>query len=91
MKIREIINLILGRKSSKNIARERLQLVLIHDRAVASPRLLHLIKDDICAVISKYMAIDPESSQVTLKQGDGAATLQASFTIRSLKRGSDET
>jgi cell division topological specificity factor len=87
MKIREIFNYILGRKSSRSIARERLHLVLMQDRAAVSPRLLQLIKEDICAAISHYMVIDAESSRVSLKPGDGAATLEAVFMVKSLKRG----
>jgi cell division topological specificity factor MinE len=90
MKIREIFNYILGRKSSRNIARERLHRVLMQDRAAVSPRLLHLIKEDICAVISNYMVIDHESSRVSLKPGDGAATLEAVFMVKSLKRGREQ-
>ena len=38
-------------KTSKNVAKERLKLVLVHDRVDCSPQLLNMIKDDILRVI----------------------------------------
>jgi len=44
--------------NSKNAAKERLKLVLIHDRANVSPHFLDMVKGDIIRVISDYMEID---------------------------------
>lgn len=51
---------IFGRKKeqSKNVAKERLKLVLVHDRSDLSPKLLEMIKTDIIKVISQYADID---------------------------------
>ena len=48
------------KKSSKNIAKERLKLVLVHDRVDCSPELIELIQRDIIEVISKYAEIDKD-------------------------------
>ena len=40
---------------SKDVAKERLKLVLIHDRANVSPKFLEMVKGDIIKVISNYM------------------------------------
>ncbi|HCO18345.1 MAG TPA: cell division topological specificity factor MinE [Tissierellales bacterium] len=45
-------------EKSKNVAKERLKLVLVHDRADLSPRFLEMIKTDIVKVISQYAEID---------------------------------
>lgn len=50
--------------NSKNVAKERLKLVLIHDRAHVSPRFLDMIKGDIIRVISDYVDIDEEGLDV---------------------------
>lgn len=47
-----------GRPSSKEVAKDRLKLILIHDRANVSPELLEMMKTDILEVISKYVIID---------------------------------
>ncbi len=45
-------------EKSKNVAKERLKLVLVHDRSDLSPRFLEMIKTDIIKVISQYAEID---------------------------------
>ena len=57
-----------GRKQekSKNIAKERLKLVLVHDRADLSPQFLDMIKGDIIRIISEYVDIDEEGLDIKL-------------------------
>ncbi len=55
-------------ESSGQMAKQRLQMVLIHDRADLPPGMLELIKDDIIQVIAKHMAIDTEKVVVHLEQ-----------------------
>lgn len=52
--------------SSKDIAKERLKLVLIHDRANVSPQFLEMIKGELIQVISDYMEIDEKGLEVKL-------------------------
>lgn len=52
--------------SSKDIAKERLKLVLIHDRANVSPQFLEMIKGELIKVISDYMEIDDRGLEVKL-------------------------
>lgn len=52
--------------NSKDIAKERLKLVLIHDRANVSPQFLEMIKSEIIDVISDYMEIDEKGLEITL-------------------------
>lgn len=59
---------IFGKKEekSKNVAKERLKLVLVHDRADLSPKFLDMIKGDIIRVISEYADIDEEGLDIKL-------------------------
>ncbi len=59
--------------SGQDVARERLRLVLAHDRADISPGMLAMLKDDIIAVLRKYIEIDPAQVEVNIMQ-DGRAT-----------------
>lgn len=52
--------------SSKDIAKERLKLVLIHDRANVSPQFLEMIKGELINVISDYMEIDEGGLEIKL-------------------------
>ncbi|MFO7295186.1 MAG: cell division topological specificity factor MinE [Caldicoprobacter sp.] len=57
-----------GESKSKDIAKERLKLVLIHDRANISPKFLDMIKDDIIKVISSYMEIEEADLDIRLSR-----------------------
>ncbi len=71
---------------SKDVAKERLRLLLIHDRAHLSPELLQEVKQEIIDVINKYMEIDEESSQVQLTRGQNSAQLEANMIVKNIKR-----
>lgn len=56
------------RKSSGNVAKDRLKLVLVSDRANCSPEIMEQIKNDIINVISKYVEIDVEGLDIKITQ-----------------------
>lgn len=64
-----------GRRSSAQTAKQRLQLVLVHDRAEIPPGVLALIKDDIIAVISRRVNIDREHVVVNVTHEDKMSKL----------------
>lgn len=78
-------------KNSKDVAKERLKLVLIHDRANVSPQFLEMVKGEIIKVISHYMDIDEGALDIQLtraKSEDGQAmvpALIANIPIKNLK------
>jgi len=84
-----VLNLFSSRPSSKDMAKERLKLILIHDRASVSPELLDKIKEEILAVISKYVEIDSSEIDVKMTKLDdeegGSPALIASIPIRNIK------
>jgi cell division topological specificity factor len=71
---------------SKNVAVERLRLVLVHDRANISPGLMEALKEDLIAVISKYMDIDEETMEISLNSGELSATLVANIPVKRIRR-----
>ena len=78
-----------ARSSSKSVAKDRLKLILIHDRSNVSPELLELIKNDILMVLAKYVDIDSEEIDVKLVRTDAsqgnAPALIANIPIKGLK------
>lgn len=74
---------------SKDVARERLRLVLIHDRSLVSPELINALKIDLIQVIQQYMDIDVESLLVNLENGDDSVALVANIPIKGLKRAAN--
>ena len=54
--------------ASKNVAKDRLKLVLVHDRVNCSSQVLEMLKTDIIKVISNYMEIDEEELDIQITQ-----------------------
>lgn len=54
------------RKSSCQVAKDRLKILLISDRVNCSPEMMELIKTDIAKVISKYMKIDAQNMEIQI-------------------------
>lgn len=64
MKIRNIFR----KKSSREVAKDRLKILLISDRVNCSQEMMEMIKNDIAKVISKYMKIDTESMEIQISK-----------------------
>jgi len=84
----EFISRMLGREnaSSKTVAKERLRLVLVHDRASISPAMLNKLKEELIKVISNYMEIDETALEVNLCQDDRDVALVANIPVMKMKR-----
>jgi cell division topological specificity factor len=52
--------------ASKDIAKERLRLILVHDRANVSPKFLEMIKGQLINIISDYMEIEEDGMEIKL-------------------------
>ena len=59
------------RKSSRELAKDRLKILLISDRVNCSPEVLDLIKQDIAKVISRYMKIDAQNMEIQIIKSSG--------------------
>ena len=79
------------KKSSGDVAKDRLKLLLVSDRANCSPDIMEAIKNDIIAVISKYMEIDASGLdiQITQTESDGGhgnvPAIYANIPIKELR------
>lgn len=85
----ELFKIFSTKASPKDVAKERLRLILIHDRAKLSPEILESIKEDILKVLSKYVEIDNGEIDVKMTtteeiQGDTPALI-ASIPIKRMK------
>ncbi|HIT90929.1 MAG TPA: cell division topological specificity factor MinE [Candidatus Merdenecus merdavium] len=76
------------KKNSSNIAKDRLKLLLVSDRANCSPEIMELIKNDMIQVIKKYMEIDGEGLDIQITQTvseDGTSSVPALFANIPIK------
>ena len=72
------------RKTSRQIAKDRLKILLISDRVNCSPEMMDMIKNDISKVISKYMKIDTANMEILISKTTPA--LYASIPILDLNK-----
>lgn len=75
-----------GEKPSSQIAKRRMQVVLMHDRMDIAPDLMESLKNDILAVLSRYMEIDQKSIQVDLEQGKDYTALVSNVQVKRVYR-----
>ncbi|MCI9539513.1 MAG: cell division topological specificity factor MinE [Lachnospiraceae bacterium] len=79
------------KKTSSDLAKNRLKLLLVSDRANCTPELMEMIKNDIIMVISKYMVIDADGLDIQITQTDSEGdngsvpALYANIPIRDIK------
>jgi cell division topological specificity factor len=72
-----------NRKSSAPAARERLQILLAHERANIGGQsdLVTILREEILAVVAKHVDIDPEKVTVKMERGDNVSTLEVDIEI----------
>ena len=54
------------KETSKDIARDRLKLLLVHDRANCSPEFLEMIREEILQVLEKHVNFDDEKLDIRI-------------------------
>lgn len=77
-----------GRRSSAPIARERLQILLAHERTVVGGKsdLVAILREEILAVIGKHVAMEADNVRVRMERGDSVSTLEVEVDIPSQAR-----
>ena len=83
MTLKEFIDKLLRRQpASAETAKERLQLVLAHDRSDLNPELLEQMRREILEVVARYVEIDLAEGDVSLETEDRVTALVANLPIR---------
>lgn len=72
-------------EASKNAAKDRLRLVLMHDRTDIPSTMMDAIRAEMVAVMSKYVEIDQEALEVMLEKEAGAIGLVMNIPIKRVK------
>lgn len=73
---------IFTRRASAPVARERLQVLLAHERAsIGQTDLVAVLREEILAVIAKHVTFDPDNLRVRMERGDQMSTLEVEVDI----------
>jgi cell division topological specificity factor len=68
--------------ASAPVARERLQILLAHERSLrGQPDLLVLLRDEILAVVSRHVTLDPDKVIVKMDRGESVSTLEVDIEL----------
>lgn len=83
-----VLSRLVGRAEpkSREVAKERLKFVLVHDRTDISPAVVEKLKDDIITVISKYVDFDRDEVNVQLTRDSRENRLVADIPLRNSPR-----
>jgi cell division topological specificity factor len=75
-----------GKKKSAKSAKERLQLVLTHDRTDITPAQLDALKDELIEVISRHIEIDPDAVNIDVAREGREQRLIADIPLKAKAR-----
>lgn len=68
--------------ASAPVARERLQILLAHERGLrGQPDLLELLRAEILATVSRHVSLDPEKVIVRMERGNHVSTLEIDIEV----------
>jgi cell division topological specificity factor len=72
-----------GRRATAPVARERLQILLSHERIAVrgGPDLVGMLREEILAVIAKHISVDPEKVMVKMDYGDSVSMLAVDIEV----------
>ena len=71
-----------GRRTTAPVARERLQILLAHERAVIGQSdLVAVLREEILAVIAKHVSVERDKVQVKMDRGEAISTLAVDIEI----------
>jgi cell division topological specificity factor len=73
-------------EESASVAKNRLKLVLVHDRVKLSPQHMELLKQDLISAISKYIEIDTSQLEVSLTRSNQKTSLIVNIPVRDRKK-----
>ena len=84
-------NLTSNKPTPKEVAKDRLKLILIHDRGEIAPEIIEKIREEILEVISKYIDIQADDVEISVNrsddvEGENTSALIANIPIKNIHR-----
>lgn len=82
----DTIRRIFGEKKSGEVAKKRMQIVLLHDRLSIAPEVMEEIKNEVLKVLSRYMEIDDNTIKVSIEKCEHYAALISNVQVKRVYR-----
>ena len=77
--IHKVLNV---RPPTKNDAKKRLQVLLIHDQVDITPAQMEEMRGEIVEVVSRYLDVDPETMELKLSKEEGTVSLVSTLPVK---------
>ena len=79
-----------SKPTPKQVAKDRLKLILIHDRGEIAPQIIEKIREEILQVISKYIDIQMDDVEISVNrsdddEGENFSALIANIPIKNIR------
>ena len=78
-----------NKPTPKEVAKDRLKLILIHDRGDIAPEIIEKIRQEILGVISKYIDIQIDDVEISVnknaEEGENSSALVANIPIKNVR------
>ncbi|AGX41632.1 cell division topological specificity factor MinE [Clostridium saccharobutylicum] len=79
-----------SKPTPKQVAKDRLKLILIHDRGEIAPQIIEKIREEILDVISKYIDIQVDDVEISVNrsdddEGENSSALIANIPIKNIR------
>lgn len=87
----DLLDRYLGREeeTSKTMAKDRLRFILVQDRSHLEPSKMEALRNDLLAVLAKYVEFDKGEMDIQFEQDGDSMSLVANVPIQTLKRSGE--
>ena len=88
--LKQLMQLLRQQEKTSGTAKRRLSMVLVMDRVGLAPRYMEEMRNEIVAVVSNYLQVDPDSMELQVRREGDSIMLVSNIPVRKLDRGASE-